>query len=152
DGDANKFRGVKGIMLALDAQDISRTLWTSEQSGPRDRLGLFAKFAPPTVADGKVFVATYGDDEALHLYGGPERPRAFPARYYVAVYGMLPSPPGPVVDQSRDDVQLVRAAVEGAVTVDTTRCRPATGTRDCTEELQRAAGAPSLQQVMVPAG
>jgi hypothetical protein len=28
-----------------------------------DRLGLFAKFTPPMVAGGKVFVATYGDDE-----------------------------------------------------------------------------------------
>ena len=50
DGDANQQRGVKGIVLALDAQDVSRTLWTSEQFVERDRLGLFAKFTPPTVA------------------------------------------------------------------------------------------------------
>ena len=57
DGDANQQRGVKGIVLALDAQDVTRTLWTSEQFAQRDRLGLFAKFTPPMVAGGKLFVA-----------------------------------------------------------------------------------------------
>ena len=37
DGDANQQRGVKGIVLALDAQDVTRTLWTSEQFAQRDR-------------------------------------------------------------------------------------------------------------------
>ncbi len=36
DGDANKQRGVHGIVLALNAEDVSQTLWTSEQvPGPR---------------------------------------------------------------------------------------------------------------------
>ena len=78
-GDANRQRGVKGIVLALDAQDVSRTLWTSEQAGERDRLGLFAKFTPPTVAGGKVFVPTYGDDEPLRRYAGNDRPTPVPA-------------------------------------------------------------------------
>jgi hypothetical protein len=152
-GDANRFRGVKGIVLALDALDVSKALWTSEQAGANDRLGLFAKFVSPTIAGGKVFVATYGDDEPLRQYGGQVRPQALPGRYQVAVYGMLPDRPTPVVNQSRDDVQLVRAAVEGAVTVDTARCRPGLAeTLDCTQELQRTAGAPSLERVTVPAG
>ena len=110
DGDANEQRGVKGIVLALDAQDVSRTLWTSEQIAGRDRLGLFAKFNPPLVADGKVFVATYGDNEPRQTYGGNSRPTTFP-KYYVAVYGLLPAAaPAPVVDQSRDDVTVVRAS------------------------------------------
>ncbi len=87
DGDANKERGVRGILLALDAQNVSRTLWTSEQSGGPDRLGLFAKFAPPTVAGGKVFVPTYGAAEIRHTYGDYSRPVQFPTHYYVAVYG-----------------------------------------------------------------
>jgi len=152
-GDANKFRGVKGIVLALDAQDVSKTLWTSEQSGDRDRLGLFARFVPPTIAGGKVFVATYGDDEPLRMYNPTVRPQTFPRRYQVVVYGILPELPTPVVNQSRDDVQLVRAAVAGAVTVDPTRCRAGDAqTLDCTEELQRTAGAPSLERVIVPVG
>ena len=39
-GDANQQRGVLGILLALDAQDVSRTLWTSEQFAQRDRVGV----------------------------------------------------------------------------------------------------------------
>jgi hypothetical protein len=152
-GDANRWRGVQGILFALDALDVSKALWTSEQAGVRDRLGLFAKFAPPTIAGGKVFVATYGDDEPLGLYGQGARPPAFPAHYYVAVYGMLTEQPAPVVNQTRDDVQLVRAVVEGPLGMDVSRCRPATGnTIDCTDELQRTAGAPSLERVLVPAG
>ena len=94
DGDANQQRGVKGIVLALDAQDVTRTLWTSEQFAQRDRLGLFAKFTPPMVAAGKVFVATYGDDELRRVYGTTRRvhPTQFPKNYYVAVYGMLSLP------------------------------------------------------------
>jgi hypothetical protein len=153
DGDTNKLRGVKGLVLAVDAKDVSRTLWTSEQAGARDRLGLFARFVPPTIADGKVFVATYGDEEPLRLYNKAVRPTVFPARYHVVVYGMLPGPPPAVVNQSRDDVQLVRATVAEAINLDTARCRPAAAqTVDCTDELERVAGAPSLERVVVPAG
>jgi hypothetical protein len=152
-GDANKFRGVKGIVLALDAQDVSKTLWTSEQAGDRDRLGLFARFVPPTIAGGKVFVATYGDDEPLRMYNPTVRPQAFPRRYQVVVYGILPEHPTPVVDQSRDDVQLLKAAIGGATAIDPTRCEVGDAQAlDCTEELQRSAGAPSLERVIVPEG
>ncbi|MFL5494593.1 MAG: hypothetical protein ACJ8DC_09455 [Gemmatimonadales bacterium] len=152
-GDANKFRGVKGIVLALDALDVSKALWTSEQSGARDRLGLFARFVPPTVAGGKVFVATYGDDEPLRLYGTTVRPQTFPARYQVAVYGLLPEPAARVVNQSREDVQLVSASVGNAVRLDLSRCRPGEAqSLDCTGELGRAAGAPSLERLIVPSG
>ena len=81
------------ILLALDAQDVSRTLWTSEQFVQRDRVGLFAKFNPPLVANGKVFVPTYGNEEPLRQYGGGARPNTFPASYYVAVYGRIPETP-----------------------------------------------------------
>ena len=93
DGDANQQRGVKGILLALDADDVTRTLWTSEQVSQRDRIGLFAKFNPPVVANGKVFVATYGDDEPRQTYAGNARPTQFPKNYYVAVYGLQTAPP-----------------------------------------------------------
>ena len=82
------------------------------------------------------------------------RPQSFPGRYQVAVYGMLPEAPAPLVNQSRDDVQLVRAAVEGARHH---RYHPLPAGRarrplDCTDELQRVAGAPSLERITVPAG
>jgi hypothetical protein len=142
-------------VLALDAQDVARTLWTSEQVSQRDRLGLFAKFAPPTVAKGKVFVATYGDDEPRSIYpDNPARhPTAFP-RYHVAVYGLLdvPVPARPVVNQDRDDVTVVRAATTPALALPTSQCAPLDpGSVDCTEALARSAGAPALHRVVVPA-
>jgi len=155
DGDANQQRGVKGIVLALDAQNVSRTLWTSEQVAQRDRLGLFAKFNPPVVAAGKVFVATYGDDEPRQTYGPPNsRPTRFP-NYSVAVYGLLGPVPAPavVVNQNRDDVTVVRASTS-PVALDTAQCTPVdAGSVDCTEALaQSTGGAPALHRVVVGAG
>jgi len=83
---ANK-RVVRGILRAFDASDVSRQLWDSENTGnDNDRLGQFAKFNPPVVANGKVYVATFqeetirtadgihlnmtgGDQPALVIYG-----------------------------------------------------------------------------------
>jgi hypothetical protein len=42
-------------------------LWTSEQNSARDGVGNFGKFVPPTVADGKVFLATFSGE--LQVYG-----------------------------------------------------------------------------------
>lgn len=81
-GNANKRRGVEGMVLALDAQNASRELWRSE--GPNDKLGMFAKFCPPTVAGGKVFVATFGDR------AGDLRQDYRDIQYYLAVYGLRP--------------------------------------------------------------
>jgi hypothetical protein len=142
---------VKGIVLALDAADVSRTLWTSEQVSDRDRLGLFAKFNPPLIANGKVFVATYGDDEPRREYGGDARPTAFP-NYFVAVYGLLPATPAPViVHQDRDDVTVVRAQTSPLM-LTTAACTSIDGVSvDCTDAVAQTAGAPSLHRVAVRA-
>jgi hypothetical protein len=149
DGDANKQRGVKGIVLALDAQDVSRTAWTSEQFADRDRLGLFAKFNPPVIANGKVFVATYGDEEPLREYGGDARPTQLPGNYYVAVYGLLPPAPAhTVVDQNRDDVTVVRAATE-PLALGPNQCTAIDGVSvECTNAIARMTGAPSLHRAV----
>jgi hypothetical protein len=77
---------VRGALRAFDASDVSKgQLWGSEDSGnPNDRLGWFAKFNPPVVANGKVYVAAFqqeridngvhrkaegGDQPALVIYG-----------------------------------------------------------------------------------
>jgi len=78
---------VRGILRAFDASDLSKgELWDSENTGNvNDRLGQFAKFCPPTVANGKVYVATFqqetvgidgvhrkmagGDQPSLAIYG-----------------------------------------------------------------------------------
>lgn len=149
DGDANQQRGVKGIVLALDAQDVGRTLWTSEQVVERDRLGLFAKFNPPVIAGGKVFVATYGNDEPRRVYGGGTHPTQFPAKYYVSVYGLMPATPAPaIVNQDRDDVTVVRANTS-PLTLTLNQCTAIDGTSvDCTDALTQAAGAPALHRVI----
>ncbi|HEY0184676.1 MAG TPA: hypothetical protein VGC09_17895 [Rhodopila sp.] len=150
DGDANRQRGVNGIVLALDAEDVSQTLWTSELVSARDRLGLFAKFVPPTIAGGKLFVATYGNTEPLRTYAG-NRPAQFPASYYVTVYGLdAAAPPHlEVVNQTSEDVSIVRAAT-GPLTLETTACKPIdTDSLDCTDALARKAGRPSLRQVIL---
>ena len=153
DGDANTQRGVKGIVLALDAQDVTQTLWSSEQVPGRDRPGLFAKFTPPTVAGGKLFVATYGDNEPLQTYASPSRPTQFPANYYVAVYGMMPAPPPTqiVVNQNSDDVAVIRAAT-GPLALDITICKSVDPTSiDCTDALSKKVGRPSLYRVILAA-
>ncbi len=153
DGDANTQRGVKGIVLALDAQDVTQTLWSSEQVPGRDRPGLFAKFTPPTVAGGKLFVATYGDNEPLQTYASPSRPTQFPANYYVAVYGMMPAPPPTqiVVNQNGDDVAVTRAAT-GPLALDITMCKSVDPTSiDCTDALSKKVGRPSLYRVVLAA-
>jgi hypothetical protein len=149
DGDANRQRGVKGIVLALDAQDVSRTLWTSEQFSDRDRLGLFAKFNPPVIANGKVFVPTYGDQEPLREYGGNARPAAFPGNYYVAVYGLLPpAPPRVIVDQDRDDLAVVRAQTS-PLALGPNQCTAIDGVSvDCTQALTQMTGSPSLHRAV----
>ena len=58
---------VRGILRAFDASDVSKgEIWDSESTGnDNDRLGQFAKFCPPTVANGKVYVATFQQETVL---------------------------------------------------------------------------------------
>jgi hypothetical protein len=77
---------VRGVLRAFNASDVTDEVWDSESTGDvNDRLGQFAKFAPPTVANGRVYVGTFqqetigehnvhqkaagGDQPALAIYG-----------------------------------------------------------------------------------
>ena len=57
---------VPGTVLAFDARDLTRLLWTSEMNPDRDRMGGFAKFATPTIANGLVFVPTFSGQLAVY--------------------------------------------------------------------------------------
>jgi hypothetical protein len=53
-----------GILRAYAAEDL-KPLWTNEMDA-RDKLWDFAKFTPPTVANGRVYVATFSNKVVLY--------------------------------------------------------------------------------------
>ncbi len=71
DANAN-WKTVPGELQAFDAADPTKEIWDSRQNAARDDVGLFAKFCPPTVANGKVYLATFSKQ--------------------IVVYGLLPAP------------------------------------------------------------
>jgi hypothetical protein len=58
---------VAGILRAFDATDLTNELWDSKQNAARDDVGNYAKFSPPTIANGKVYLATFSNQ--LVVYG-----------------------------------------------------------------------------------
>ncbi|HYL38766.1 MAG TPA: hypothetical protein VEV17_22805 [Bryobacteraceae bacterium] len=64
---ANDLNQVPGSLHALDASDLSNELWNSNMNADRDGLGRFAKFAAPTVANGRVYAPTFSN--AVVIYG-----------------------------------------------------------------------------------
>jgi outer membrane protein assembly factor BamB len=69
----------QAVLHAYDAEDLQRELYSSAASGTRDQFGPGSKYTPPTVANGKVLVATQADN------------RVQPAQQNsIAVFGLLP--------------------------------------------------------------
>lgn len=58
---------IPGTIYAFDAMDLTNLLWTSEMNPERDRMGGFAKFATPTVADGRLYVPSFSN--SVSVYG-----------------------------------------------------------------------------------
>jgi hypothetical protein len=59
---------VSGTLRAYDAMDLNKELWTSDMNADGDdRAGCLAKFCPPVVANGKVYLATFSRE--LVVYG-----------------------------------------------------------------------------------
>jgi hypothetical protein len=59
--------GANGILTAYNAQNISTQLYSSESNHGRDFVGDYATFSSPTVANGKVYLATFSN--RLDVYG-----------------------------------------------------------------------------------
>ena len=57
---------VAGILRAFDATDLTNELWDSKQNAARDDVGNYAKFSPPTIANGKVYQATFSNQLAVY--------------------------------------------------------------------------------------
>jgi outer membrane protein assembly factor BamB len=62
---------VPGILYALDAANLTTELWNSQMNASRDSVGNYAKFVPPTVANGRVYLSTFSNQ--LLVYGSNPR-------------------------------------------------------------------------------
>jgi outer membrane protein assembly factor BamB len=82
-----------GILHAYDADDIHRELWNSLQNPTRDNCGNYSKMAPPTIANGKVYLASFGNENV--------------GTGQLCVYGELPHGLSPAAPEN------VRAAIHG---------------------------------------
>jgi outer membrane protein assembly factor BamB len=51
-----------GVLHAYDADDIRHELWNSLEIPNRDDCGEYSKMAPPTVANGRVYLASFGSE------------------------------------------------------------------------------------------
>ena len=62
-----------GVLHAYDADDISHELWNSLQMPLRDDCGEYSKMAPPTIANGRVYLSSFGTENTgtgqLCVYG-----------------------------------------------------------------------------------
>ena len=61
------FAVISGVLRAFDATDLSHELWNTRLVPARDDLGNFAKYVPPTVANGRVYLPSFSN--RLHVYG-----------------------------------------------------------------------------------
>ena len=58
---------VLGTLRAYDARNLNNELWSSDMDAEgADRVGSFAKFCPPVVANGKVYLATFSRELAVY--------------------------------------------------------------------------------------
>jgi hypothetical protein len=84
--------GGPGVLTAFNAADVTQTLYSSETI-PADALGAISKFAPPTIANGRVYVGTANQ---------------------LAIYGLRAGNPLPVPDAGAPDAADSGVAVDAS--------------------------------------
>ncbi len=92
---------VSGMLRAVSATDPTHELWNSQLNATRDSTGYFAKFTPPVIANGQVYMASFSD------YSNPN---------YVNVFGLLAPSPQFTISDSPMNVR-VRPGNTGVSTV-----------------------------------
>ena len=100
---------VSGVLRVFDASDLTKELWNSRTSFARDDFGNYAKYVPPVVMGGKVYMATFSNQ--------------------VVVYGTLSVPVAPTLAAVPGDTQVTLTwnAVSGASTYTVSRGASAAG-------------------------
>ncbi len=74
-GNAEDSPPAPGELYAFDAGNVATMLWNSNMNAARDSFGYFAKFVPPLVANGRVYVATWSNQLVVYgLTGGAAGP------------------------------------------------------------------------------
>ncbi len=66
---------VQGVLRAFDANTLEE-LWSTEKNTPED-IFAFAKYCPPTICNGRVYLATFSDK--LNVYGLVPPPAPLPS-------------------------------------------------------------------------
>jgi hypothetical protein len=96
-----------GILHAYEADNIEHELWNSLQNPARDDCGEYAKMAPPTIANGRVFLASFGPQNVgtgqLCVYG------------LLAGGPVLPKPESVKTMLAATEIQLSWPPVDGAL-------------------------------------
>ena len=64
---ASKGDQIPGTLRAFRASDVSQEIYNTDMNRARDALGDFTRFAPPVVANGRVYVAT--QSKVVSVYG-----------------------------------------------------------------------------------
>jgi hypothetical protein len=97
-----------GILHAYDADNIRHELWNSLEIPERDDCGEYSKMAPPTIANGKVYLSSFGTQNTgtgqFCVYGLLPAPGA----------AALPAPTGATAAVASKVVTLTWDAVPGA--------------------------------------
>jgi hypothetical protein len=75
-GNAEDNPPTPGELHAYDASSLSHELWNSNQNSSRDSVGNLAKFTPPLVVNGRVYMATWS--KRVAVYGLLAAPAATP--------------------------------------------------------------------------
>ncbi len=97
-----------GILHAFDANDIRRELWNSLEIPARDDCGEYSKMAPPSIANGKVYLPSFGNQNVgtgqFCVYGLLAKPAA----------ARLAAPSGVRAEMQNTKVILTWSPVPGA--------------------------------------